>query len=410
MTFTHKSVLVVEDTNLHRIMLMDMLHDMGVGKVLEAKDGLEGMRMARFHKPDLVLLDLSMPILDGFETCEKIRMFASSVAMPIIVITGHERHEVLARIYDLGANDYFEKPFVVPEIATRVAFYLNLGDMLQKAQQFEQTMQRDLMIARAIQNNSLPSWTKVAEYLRGLNLDFGAFYQASSGLGGDSWSMEIMDNGDPCFFLFDVSGHGVNAAINNSYIISLQQSIFGRYRNIPAHSFTALDVLSALNTALYEHLQEGTFCAAACFKLDTATHVMEYAACGLPEFHLLDKKTGYIRLLPAKGIPLGILYEDFEPTVGSFTLESQHVLIAITDGLTEATTPYHKLKPEQYGNYLPGERLFSMCLKKIAKNTSPQFASKMVSDIIEEYRRIGYDLSHDDITMLLLQRQPLVKA
>jgi DNA-binding response OmpR family regulator len=86
-------------------------------QVIKATNGQEAVDLVASHQPDLVLLDVMMPILDGFEACERIREFSS---VPIIMVTARGEENARVRGLDLGADDYIVKPFAAPELLARV--------------------------------------------------------------------------------------------------------------------------------------------------------------------------------------------------------------------------------------------------------------------------------------------------
>jgi CheY-like chemotaxis protein len=101
-----KTILIVEDTELNIDLLTQLLED--DYHLLVARDGLQGVSMATEHNPDLILMDISLPILDGYEATRTIRK--SKPALPIIGLSAHamEGHEQKAK--EAGCNEYLTKP------------------------------------------------------------------------------------------------------------------------------------------------------------------------------------------------------------------------------------------------------------------------------------------------------------
>jgi two-component system, OmpR family, response regulator MprA len=114
-------ILIVDDDEQLRAALRRALAFEG-HEVLPAADGAEGLRLARGHGPDLVVLDVLMPGLDGFEVCRRLRAEGDAVgqAVPILMLTA--RDEIADRVegLDAGADDYLVKPFAVDELLARV--------------------------------------------------------------------------------------------------------------------------------------------------------------------------------------------------------------------------------------------------------------------------------------------------
>ncbi len=397
MEFKDKSVLVIDDMELQRVMLEALLERMGVGTIYLAEDGLEGIRTARYYKPDLVLLDLNMPNIDGFETCKKIRLFANKITMPVLIVTGQDKSDSLQRIYELGANDYFEKPFNSAEVKNRVSFYLEYCDMLKKHSILADNIKNDLHIAKIVQNKTIPSPVDKHENLKEVGFDFYSF-TASELLGGDSWGVLHLTCGAPVFFIFDVTGHGINAAINNSFITSLTHSAFQEFKNESPQEFRPAEFLKRLNFLMCEHLQIGTFCAGACFIVDREN--LNYAGCALPDLKLVNKATNDVEDLICKGLPMGVSDVGFSPTEGSAIWNEDSILLAMTDGLIESMSSNHEGSIDKYGRFLPGERLLKLCLENIDNDKSSQ---EVLDTLIGTFLENDYDLTEDDITILALQ-------
>lgn len=109
-------ILVVDDEPRY-LRLMEANLETEDYQVIKANNGQEAVDMVAEHQPDLVLLDIMMPVLDGFEACERIREFSS---VPIIVVTARGEENARVRGLDLGADDYIVKPFSATELMARV--------------------------------------------------------------------------------------------------------------------------------------------------------------------------------------------------------------------------------------------------------------------------------------------------
>src|SRR2546426_12416874 len=110
-------ILVIEDETPMRTGLQDVLQAEGY-RVLTAADGEEGLRRAVEEKPDLVLLDIMMPRLDGFAVCEELRRLSNPV--PVLMLTAKGQVEDRVTGLDAGADDYLVKPFSTDELLARV--------------------------------------------------------------------------------------------------------------------------------------------------------------------------------------------------------------------------------------------------------------------------------------------------
>jgi diguanylate cyclase (GGDEF)-like protein len=114
-----KKILIIDDTELMVQMIADILAGEGYD-VVSANNGTDGIRMVMTHKPDLVLLDVIMPGLDGFEVCRLFRQDESNNLMPIIMLTAQGNEDDKLTGLELGADDYITKPFNPRELFSRV--------------------------------------------------------------------------------------------------------------------------------------------------------------------------------------------------------------------------------------------------------------------------------------------------
>ena len=114
-----KKILIIDDTELMVKLITDVLSDKGY-MVVSAHNGADGIKMVAAEKPDLVLLDIVMPGLDGFEVCKLLRDDESNNLMPIIILTAQGNEDDKLTGLELGADDYITKPFNPRELISRV--------------------------------------------------------------------------------------------------------------------------------------------------------------------------------------------------------------------------------------------------------------------------------------------------
>jgi len=115
-------ILIVEDNDKNRLMMVDILKYHGY-EVIEAKDGEEGIRMAKENRPDLVLMDIHMPVIDGFKAIEILRDDPATKKIKIIAVTSFAMKGDREKVLSAGADDYIPKPIdtrKLPEIVKRV--------------------------------------------------------------------------------------------------------------------------------------------------------------------------------------------------------------------------------------------------------------------------------------------------
>src|ERR1700704_5315197 len=128
------SILVVDDDLGQRLLTRKVLEHKGF-EVIEAADGVEGYQLYERHRPDLLLVDVMMPRMNGYELCRKLRSHARSAYVPIVVVTIADDMPSIARAYDAGATDFVAKPVNWLELAARVRYILRNQERLIMAKE-----------------------------------------------------------------------------------------------------------------------------------------------------------------------------------------------------------------------------------------------------------------------------------
>jgi CheY-like chemotaxis protein len=117
-----KKVLVVEDVDFARDLVVQLLEDQY--QVIEAVDGQEGLELAEQEKPDLILMDLSLPVMDGWEATRRLRANDELRSIPVIALTAHAMVGDEEKALASGCNDYLSKPLDADELLEKVAKYI----------------------------------------------------------------------------------------------------------------------------------------------------------------------------------------------------------------------------------------------------------------------------------------------
>lgn len=129
-------ILIVDDAETHRFILRSIILEMGYQPVL-AESGAQALRVFPRCNPKLVLLDVSMPEMDGFEVCKKLKENPDTKDVPVIFISGFENSEDIARVFEVGGADYVTKPFVPELVKARVGVYMKLAEAMKKLSEIE---------------------------------------------------------------------------------------------------------------------------------------------------------------------------------------------------------------------------------------------------------------------------------
>lgn len=201
------TILVVDDNPVNLQLLVQTLQGSG-HRILAARTGRAALDIARRARPDLMLLDVMMPDVDGFEVCRAIK--AQPETSDTIVIFLSALGEVKDKVagLKLGAVDYVTKPIQAEEVLARVSSHLARQYLERELRSSRDRLDRELEGAAGMQRRILPPAMPVHPQVR-----FAAYYRTSRHAGGDYY--DVLDLGGGCYGLMvsDVSGHGAPAAI-----------------------------------------------------------------------------------------------------------------------------------------------------------------------------------------------------
>jgi len=117
-------VLLIEDDDSQRVLLRHVIAKKIDGKIYEAKNGIEGLRLVKFHSPDIILLDIWMPILNGLEMLEKLRQDEAHRSIPVVIITSVGDKETIQKAVSHRIAGYILKPFSAEQVYTVLSKYI----------------------------------------------------------------------------------------------------------------------------------------------------------------------------------------------------------------------------------------------------------------------------------------------
>ena len=334
-----EKILVVDDNQDSRLLLAAILRKEGF-TLDEAADGTSALQICREEPPDLILLDIVMPVKDGYETCRELKDHPKTEHIPVIFLSAKGDTSDKVKGLHLGAVDYITKPFDKAEVVARVKTQLKIHNLtrdLSESNEMLREKQRkideDLKAAAQIQAALLPS-TKpdLEEY------SFAWQFIPSDHSGGDIFNVHELDDRTVIAYLVDVSGHGVPAAmVTVSVVQSLQPH--GRAILEPNGDKRSLSlvrkpskVLDILNNE-YPMERFDKYFTIVYLIIDRFSGEIAYSSAGHPP-PLLMRASGIIERLDVGGPMIGLgdmlPFED-----GQAQLMKGDRLFLHTDGITE---------------------------------------------------------------------------
>lgn len=322
-------ILIVDDMSLMRQMIGMCLSRGGYKNIMYANDGDEALKMVEDETPDILVLDLNMPRVSGYEVCRALRSDPRYEDLPILVQSASETPEERVEVFAVGATDFVSKPINQPELLARVRMHLENRFLITSLSDFRKRMQDELVMARDMQQSLLPEASTVKEVERASHMKIESFYRASFELGGDLWGCWSLPDDRLGLFVLDIAGHGVGAALN-TFRVHATMARFNRTRVDPAR------FLTELNAVLVPSFPLGQFATMFYAVLNYKTGHLVYSGAGAPRPMVVSERG--VRLLDSTGVPVGIIkkpdYFNIEDK-----LEPDESLFCYSDVLIEAPQP-----------------------------------------------------------------------
>ena len=259
-------VLLVDDAKANLDILVEGLKS--DHKLSLALNGEMALQIAARTPPDLVLLDIMMPGLDGYEVCRRLRQMPETAEVPIMFLSSLEEVQNKTRGFEAGANDYLTKPFEMLEVKARVRSLL-------KAKAYSDAVKEqiasELRVAREIQMGMLPHDFAAIEQAYGV--EFGAVLEPAREVGGDLYGVCAAARERLVVFLGDVSGKGIPASMFMVRAISLAR-LLAREIAEPER------ILARLNDELAADNPSGMFVTFLCAVFDPGSGRLTLANAG----------------------------------------------------------------------------------------------------------------------------------
>ena len=369
MSAAQSALLVVDDNEDNRYTLTRRLKREGYENLTVAENGEQALDLLAARPFDLVLLDVMMPGLNGYEVLERMHADDGLRHIPVIMISALDEVDSVIRCIELGAEDYLSKPFNPTLLRARVGASLEKKRLRDELVRHTRRMEQELETAREIQLSMVPTAFPAPTTER--PLEIFATLQPAREVGGDLYDFFWVTPERLCLVVADVSDKGAGAALfmaRAKSVIRLLAQLLPDEAGRPA---TVAEVVYRANQELCRDNPHGMFVTLVLAMLDAATGEVEYCNAGHNRPCLIAPQAGVTELKSVRQIPVGIR-ENFRYEAATLKLAPGESLFVFTDGITEAMNPSGELFGE--------ERLVAS-LRSHARNAPREVVSAVLRDV-----------------------------
>jgi CheY-like chemotaxis protein len=324
------SILIADDNASDRLLLSAIVRRQG-HDVLSASNGEEAVALFKALRPQLVLMDAVMPVMDGFEAARQIKQMAGESLVPIIFLTSLTEGEALAHCLDAGGDDFIAKPYNQVVLAAKInamnrlrvlqETVLQQRDLIARHHQYLLNEQR---VAKAVFDQVAHSGCLSAPNIRYLQSPYALF-------NGDLLLAAWTPTGNMHVLLGDFTGHGLPAAVG---AMPLAEVFYG----MTAKGYGLPETLREMNAKLKRILPVDMFCCATLLCLNFKQQLAEVWNGGMPDGYLLHSDGRPHTPLVSRHLPLGVLgATGFDDNTEVYPFAKGDRIFLLSDGVVESS-------------------------------------------------------------------------
>ena len=325
----HK-ILIVDDVSANRLLLKKMLMLMGIYNIVEASNGKEGLERFQAENPDLVLMDVNMPVLDGYQATAAIKALPREHHTPIIFITALSAEASLKNSLVAGGDDFISKPFDADVLESKIKAHLRIRELTRQL-----VDKNELLITH---NQRLVNEQELLEHfftntIKQSFLEPGVIKYHMSSLStfnGDILFVKNGPEGGIYVVMGDFSGHGLTAAMGTLPVAMI-------FFRMVSEGAPISNIARELNNELYKLMPSSMFFAATLLELNAKGDIMSVWMGGAPETYCFSGNGELKETIHARHMPLGILKDtEFDSTTQIVSVDSGDKIYLYSDGVIEA--------------------------------------------------------------------------
>jgi sigma-B regulation protein RsbU (phosphoserine phosphatase) len=391
MTISNAALLVVDDNEDNRYTLTRRLSREGYQNLTTATNGREALERMAAQPFDLVLLDVMMPDMNGYEVLEHVKASPSLRDVPIIMISALDETESVIRCIELGAEDYLNKPFNPVLLRARVGALLEKKRLRDEVRKNLVRLEEEMDAARALQLGMLPRDFPVCSSAQPVAVH--AVMQAAREVGGDLYDCFYTGDRTFCFLVGDVSGKGASAAMFMARTRSLVRMAATLWREWRVDEIQPAELAEAVNRELCQNNDERMFVTLFLGLFDTRTGILSFINAGHPPPHMLRMGGAAVQIESKPGLPLGVRQNAKYPG-RTLAIQPGDALFLCSDGVFEALN--------EKGDLFSIDRLSQEL--SATHSADPVEIVRVIKNAVDKFA--GSAPKADDVTALALRWRP----
>lgn len=368
--------LVVDDDLTNRLVLKGFLETAGF-EVIQAEDGLQAIEHYKERQPDIVFMDVMMPVMNGFESSVEIKSIKNGKFVPIIFVTAMTNTDTITRCIDAGGDDFINKPIDNIQLQAKINSMERIRDMHREIIELNNKIYHEQKVAEHIFTDIVGKSNIDISHIHSLLRPVDLF-------SGDMLLTAFSPSRDIHILLADFTGHGLSAALG-----ALPAS--ETFHAMATKGYSIDEILRSINTKLKHLLPTNMFMAAQYVIISHDLCSITTCNCGMPDILLLDKKRKNIKKrIPSQGMALGIDKGFYFPKIiQHFPISYGDRIILSSDGILESTN----INGEQFG-----EKNFELALLTAQHNNA---SNSFFDDVIRKFDTFCQDApATDDVSLI----------
>ncbi|VAX00070.1 Serine phosphatase RsbU, regulator of sigma subunit [hydrothermal vent metagenome] len=342
-------ILIVDDNKVNIKVLSPFLKKWGYS-IIECYDGLQAIEKFKTESPDLILMDIVMPEMNGREAAKKIKALSAEVYTPIIFVTALKAEMDIVDALESGGDDYISKPFDKNLLYSKIKVHeriVNLNAELDSKNKKLTVYNQRIRYEQELVGHFFDWGQEMCD----IDPSYINYYTSpASAFNGDLFLVRRRPSGGLYVLVGDFTGHGLTAAIGTIPVTEI-------FFRMAEKNYSVVDIVREINQKLNQILPVEIFFAATVMEVDQYASTISVWSGGLPECYIVDMENNKLLTVSSDHMPLAVLDDnEFDSSIKTYSIAHGMKLYCFTDGVIESFNDVG----EMYGD----ERIRQVLLKE----------------------------------------------